>query len=150
MAASSFGSARPACGLFAATVQQRLARPAELRAAVVAASRTRHRHALLAAVDDIAMGAQALSEIDFARLCRRHRLPQPVLQQVRVEPSGRRRYLDAEWQLSGGRLIAVEVDGAVHLAPRLWFADQLRQNELAIAGTTVLRYPSVVVREEGD
>ena len=103
VAASSFGSARPACGLFAATVQQRLARPAELRAAVVAASRTRHRHALLAAVDDIAMGAQALSEIDFARLCRRHRLPQPVLQQVRVEPRGRRRYLDAEWRLPGGR-----------------------------------------------
>ncbi len=148
LAAAAFGTARPACGLMAATVQQRLVRPDELRAAIVAAPRTRHHRALLAAADDIAMGAQALSEIDFVRLCRRHGLPAPTLQAVRTEPSGRRRYLDAEWRLSDGRVVAVEVDGAVHIAPRRWFDDQLRQNELSLAGTMLLRYPSVVVREE--
>lgn len=148
LAASSFGSPRPGCGVLAAGVQQRLTSGADLRAAVVAAPRTRHHAALLAAADDVAMGAQALSEIDFIRLCRRNRLPAPIQQAVRREPSGRRRYLDAEWRLSDGRRVVVEVDGAVHLAPRRWFDDQLRQNELSLSGTLVLRYPSVIVRTE--
>lgn len=148
IAASSFRSSRPGCGLLAAAVQQRLTRTEALAAAVRAASRTRHRAALLRAVEDIAQGAHALSEIDFARLCRRYRLPEPTRQAVRIEASGRRRYLDAEWDLRDGRRIAVEVDGALHLAPQRWYDDQLRQNEIVIAGTVVLRFPSVVVREQ--
>jgi len=42
----------------------------------------------------------------------------------------------------------VEVDGALHLAVGRWWDDQLRQNERTIAGDTVLRFPSVVVRCE--
>jgi len=94
------------------------------------------------------MGARALSEIDFARLCRRSGPPRPTRQAVRVEPGGRRRYLDAEWELADGRCVVVEVDGAIHLNPRTWFDDQLRQNEITLARTIVLRYPSVLVREE--
>jgi very-short-patch-repair endonuclease len=59
-----------------------------------------------------------------------------------------RRYLDAEWELPDGRVVAVEVDGALHLDPRRWADDQLRQNELVLGGIVVLRYPSVVVRLE--
>ena len=147
VAASTFRQARPAVGLLASVVQQRLAGAVELRAALSRATRTRHRAALLAAVDDIEMGAQALSEIDFARLCHRNGLPPPTRQAVRIEPDGRRRYLDAEWELADGRRVVVEVDGAVHLTPRTWFDDQLRQNEVTLASSIVLRYPSVVVRE---
>ena len=39
-------------------------------------------------------------------------------------------------------------DGALHLTPRRWYDDQLRQNEVVLGGTVVLRYPSVVVRDE--
>jgi hypothetical protein len=148
LAASTFRQVRPAVGLLAAVVQQRLIGAVELRAALTRATRTRHRAALLAAVDDIEMGARALSEIDFARLCRRSGLPLPTRQAVRVEPGGRRRYLDAEWQLADGRRVVVEVDGAVHLNARTWFDDQLRQNEITLASSIVLRYPSVLVREE--
>jgi hypothetical protein len=148
VAASTFRAARPAVGLLAATVQQRIATASELRSALDHASRTRHRAALLAGVGDIEMGAHALSEIDFARLCRRSGLPQPNRQAVRIEANGRRRFLDAEWRLADGRCVAAEVDGAVHLAPRTWFDDQLRQNEVTLSGTLVLRYPSVVLREE--
>jgi hypothetical protein len=112
--------------------------------------RIRHRAALLAAAHDIAQGAQALSEIDFTRLCRSRGLPPPARQRIRIEPSGRRRYLDAEWDLPDGRRLIVEVDGALHLAVGRWWDDQLRQNELAIARDVVLRYPSVVVRNEPD
>ncbi|MDT4911198.1 MAG: hypothetical protein QOC66_326 [Pseudonocardiales bacterium] len=148
LAASDLRSPRPACGLVAAAVQQRLTTVPQLRAAVEAAPTGRHHRALLHAVDDIEMGAQALSEIDFVRLCRRNDLPPPTLQRVRRDAGGRRRYIDAEWTLSDGRRVVVEVDGAVHLAPRRWFDDQLRQNELSLAGALVLRYPSVVVRTE--
>ena len=71
VAASDFDSPRPGCGLLAASVQQRLARPDELRRALMAAPRARHRNALLTAVADISQGAEALSEIDFGRLCPR-------------------------------------------------------------------------------
>ena len=148
VAAASFARSRFACALFAAAVQQRLTTPGELCRALAAAPRTRHRAALLRAVDDIAQGAHALSEIDFVRLCARHGLPKPAHQAVRREPSGRRRYLDVEWQLPDGQRRAVEVDGAWHLAPRQWIDDQLRQNEVVIAGTPVLRFPSIVVRDE--
>jgi hypothetical protein len=99
-------------------------------------------------MQDITMGAQALSEIDFVRLCRRSGLPPPTQQTVRRGPSGQRRYLDADWELPDGRRVVAEVDGAVHLAPRRWFDDQLRQNELVLTGSMVLRFPSVVVRHE--
>jgi hypothetical protein len=148
-AATTFPTARPACGLLAAGVQQRLLTAAAVRATLDARRGVRHHHAMTLAVDDIAEGAQALSEIDFARLCRRNGLPEPIRQAVRIERSGRRRYLDAEWSTRTGRRAVAEVDGALHLAPKRWWADQLRQNELAISGDIVLRFPSVVVRHEG-
>lgn len=148
LAAAGLTNPRPACGVLAAVVQQGLTRPERLTRAVQAAPRTRHRAILLSAVQDIAQGAAALSEIDFARLCRAAGLPEPVRQAVRVEPSGRRRYLDVEWRTRNGRRWVVEVDGALHLAAQRWWNDQLRQNELVIAGDRVLRFPSVVVRCE--
>jgi hypothetical protein len=150
IAASTFARPRPACGLLAAVVQQRLIAAADLARAVEAAPRTRHRAILLAAVRDIEQGAQALSEIDFARLCRRHRLPEPVRQAIRHDVAGRRRYLDAEWRRRDGRRVVAEVDGALHLVAGRWWDDQLRQNELVIAGDLVMRFPSVVVRCEQD
>jgi hypothetical protein len=146
LAASTFAQPRPACGLLAAGVQQRLVTADQLRIALDQAPRTRHRRHLGAALADIAQGAQAMSEIDFGRLCRRAGLPAPTRQVVRVEPGGRRRYLDAEWTRSDGRRVVAEVDGALHLSPRRWWEDQLRQNELVIADDIVLRFPSVVVR----
>jgi very-short-patch-repair endonuclease len=97
---------------------------------------------------DISQGADALSEIDFARLCRRHGLPAPQRQAVRRERSGRRRYLDASWRRRDGRLVVAEVDGALHLDQRRWWDDQARQNELVLADAVVLRFPSVVVRTD--
>jgi hypothetical protein len=117
-AAGTFAQSRPACGILAAIVQQRLARPDDLLAAVENAPRTRHRAVLLGAARDIGQGAHALSEIDFARLCRSAHLPEPNRQAVRKDRFERRRYLDVEWVFPGGRRVVVEVDGALHLVPR--------------------------------
>lgn len=146
LAASTFARPRPACGLLAAGVQQKLVTAGQLRAALLANSRMRHRHAMWLAVEDIAQGAQALSEIDLGRLCRRHGLPPPMRQAVRADRFGRRRYVDAEWTSRSGKRVVAEVDGALHLAPRRWWDDQLRQNEFVISGDLVLRFPTVVLR----
>jgi hypothetical protein len=148
IAAGSFVQPRPACGILAAAVQQRLVTPTRLMQELEASPRLRHRRTLRGALADIAQGSDALSEIDFVRLCRRHGLPPPEQQTIRPARSGRRRYLDATWRRKDGRLIVVEVDGALHLSPERWWKDQLRQNELALANALVLRFPSVVVRTE--
>jgi len=147
-AAGSFVRPRPGCAILAAAVQQRLVGAAELNRAAAMATRVRHRAAMLTAIGDIAMGAQALSEIDFVRLCRDAGLPPPRQQVVRRDSQGRRRYLDATWDLPDGRTLVVEVDGALHLEARQWKADQLRQNEIVIGGALVLRFPSDVIRHE--
>jgi hypothetical protein len=109
---------------------------------------TRHRPILRTALYDIAGGSQALSEIDFAVLCRRNRLPAPIRQAVRLDSSGRRRYLDASWLRRDGRLVVVEVDGALHLSPKQWWSDQHRQNELVLGEAMILRFPSFVIRTD--
>jgi hypothetical protein len=146
VAAASFASPRPACGLLAALVQQRLVKAADLRESLERAPRLRHRWFLRCAVDDIAQGADALSEIDFVRLCRRAGLPPPEQQTIRRDRGGGRRYLDATWRRRDGRLLVVEVDGALHLEQQRWWNDQLRQNRIVLGDAVVLRFPSVIVR----
>ncbi|WP_298801233.1 hypothetical protein [uncultured Pseudokineococcus sp.] len=137
---------RTACGLLAAVVQQRLTTPARLAAALEGVGPVRHRGALVAVLADLAGGSQAMSEVDLAALCRRHRLPPPVRQAVRVDGVGRRRYLDAEWQLADGRRVLLEVDGVGHLDPRRWYDDLLRAAEVSRPGETVLRLPALALR----
>lgn len=136
---------RTACGLMAAGVQQRLTTAARLRAELEAAGAVRHRRVLLAALADIEGGAEAVSEIDFIRFCRRNGLPKPVHQEVRRDDSGRRRYLDATLHGPDGRLVHVEIDGALHLVAQTYWADMARGNDLLIAETVVLRFPSYVI-----
>lgn len=147
-AAATFASARPASGLLAAAVQQRRVGCDAIIESLRRSPRSRHHAALLAAVADIAGGSEALSEIDFVRLCRRHGLPEPLRQEVRLDSAGRRRYLDATWRRADGRLVVAEVDGGLHLIATNWWKDQLRQNELALADAIVLRFPTVVVRTD--
>lgn len=148
VAASSLDSVRPACAILAAAVQQRLVTAEALLGELAKAGRTRHHAALVSATLDIGGGAQALSEIDFVRLCRRYHLPPPVQQLRRLDSAGRNRYLDATWRRRDGRLVVAEVDGALHLEQKRWWDDQLRQNELSLANALLLRFPSVIVRTE--
>jgi very-short-patch-repair endonuclease len=100
---------------------------------------------MLTTLTDIEGGAEALSEIDFASLCRRYRVPQPDRQVQRTDFAGRRRYLDAYWP---ERRLHVEVDGAHHMDAREWAADMLRQNEVWIAGDRIMRFPAWLIRAD--
>lgn len=148
VATNSFSSPRSACGILASAVQQRLTTAGQIAAALEPIPNLRHRRLLGLALADIGQGSQALSEIDLARICRRHRLPPPTRQAIRVERSGRRRYLDAEWRRPDGSVLAAEIDGAIHLSLVRWIDDQLRQNEMVLAGTDLLRFPSILLRTE--
>ena len=144
-AAAWSGSGDRARAVLAAGVQQRLVRPDQLEAALDRRPRLR-RHALIAVtLADIAGGAQALSELDFARLTRRYGLPAPDRQAIRLDRDGRRRWLDAFWEEAH---LAVEVDGLWHMEATAWWADMRRGNELIISGLRVLRFPAFVVRDE--
>jgi very-short-patch-repair endonuclease len=141
-------SLRAACGLLAAVVQQRIASPERLARALDRVGRVRHCRAMRLAISDISGGAQALSEIDAVHVLRVAFPDAVVRQQVRVESSGRRRYLDLEIEFADGRRLAIEIDGGLHLAPLRWWDDQRRHNDVVIAGRAVLRFPTVVVRHQ--
>ncbi|MDQ1686461.1 MAG: hypothetical protein QOC82_3198 [Frankiaceae bacterium] len=143
-AATWCSAARDAARLLVAPVQQRLERPANLLRELQATGRVRHRGVLLSLCRDLVGGAQALSEVEFLAFCRRHGLPRPELQ-VRLDSAGRRRYLDAAFRLADGRMVRVEVDGGVHLTLTTRWLDTVKDNDAALSGQLVLRFPSVAL-----
>jgi hypothetical protein len=147
-AASWRRDTRSGTALLAAVVQQRLTTAARLDTALKTAGSVRHGRALRLAISDIRGGAQALSELDFAQLCRDHELGDVVGQVVRLDDRGRRRYLDGEIVSRDGKRLAFEIDGSVHLLPSSYWSDMHRQNELLIVGTPLLRFSSYAVRFE--
>ncbi len=139
---------RFAGALLAAAVQQRLCTVDEVDVALQRIGRIRHKAHLREALRDIAGGAEAASELDLARLCRQFGLLAPNRQVRRRSPEGRWRYLDAEWVLSDGRRIVLEVDGAHHLDVEHWQADIRRDRALVAGGAAVLRATSLELRLE--
>ncbi|MEU5938831.1 hypothetical protein ABZ807_06515 [Micromonospora sp. NPDC047548] len=127
----------------AAGVQQRRVTPAELDATLRRLPRPRRAALIRHTIADLAGGAEALSEIDLVRLCRRHGLPAPELQERRQDADGRVRYLDAYWRRWG---LHVEVDGAHHMEVRHWAADLRRQNRIWISGDRILRFTAFDLR----
>ncbi len=131
----------------ASACQQRRVLPEEIEAVLDVLPRARRRGLLRQTVADIAGGAEALSELDFLALCRRHRLPRPDLHERRTDQTGRVRWLDAywrEWRLH------VEIDGAHHMDVRQWAEDMRRQNDIWTTGDRILRFPAWLVRTHPD
>lgn len=139
---------RFACAMVAAVVQQRLCTPAQLDAALAVVGRVRHKAYLREALRDIAGGAEALSELDLAKVCRRFGLQPPDRQVRRTDAHGRLRYLDAEWVLPNGERVLLEVDGAHHFEVEHWQKDMRRERALVVSGSRVLRATAVELRLE--
>lgn len=135
-------SHRAAVTVMAMAVQQGIASAQDVLAEAVRLNRHKRRPMILAVAHDIADGARALSELDFAAMCRRAGLPVPSRQVLRRGPRGRW-YLDVYWEEY--RLV-VEVEGAHHDAPEAVIDDTFRQNELTIGRDAVLRVPVLGLR----
>lgn len=140
-------SDRTAIGVLAAVVQQRLTSPTRLQETLERQGRIRRRRLIADTINDLAGGAQALSEIDYGRLFERWGLPRPTRQAIRHDQRGRRRYLDVEWTLPSGERKALEIDGMGHLEPNRWYADLLRAADItATDETPILRLPAAAAR----
>ncbi|WP_435203120.1 hypothetical protein [Janibacter sp. GS2] len=135
-------SDRQAATIMAMTVQQRLATGAQLLAARRRV-RGRTRRAFIRGIAlDIADGAQALGELEFAQACRRRGMPEPTRQVLRVLPGGRA-YLDVYFEEYG---LVVEIDGAGHRWGLNAVDDNLRDNAVVIDGDRVLRINVIGLR----
>ena len=110
--------------------------------------RIRHKARMRLAIRDIAGGAEALSEIDIAALCRSFGLRPPDRQRIRRDPTGRKRYLDCEWVLADGTVLVLEVDGSHHRDVAHWEADMKRERRVVIGGSSVLRASANEARYE--
>ena len=146
LAAERDHRARRAVGLLAACVQQRITTAEKLVAAAPQIRKLRNGKLFLAALGDIAGGAQSSAEIDLGRLCEQAGLPAPTRQTVRQDDQGRRRYLDCEWCLADGRSIVLEIDGSFHLEVGNWWRDMKRERQVVISRSTVLRCASIELR----
>ncbi len=137
---------RYACGVLAAAVQQRLCTASELAAQMPRVGRVRHKAHMRLAIQDIAGGSQALSELDVAGMCRRFGLRAPDRQSIRRDRHGRKRYLDCEWLLPDGAVVVLEIDGAHHMEVEHWEADMKRERGVVISGRRVLRATATEAR----
>lgn len=127
-------------------VQQGLTTPEHVGRALLAVRRDRRRDLMHAVVGDMLGGVRSVGELDFARGCRRRGLPEPDRQVVRRGKDGRY-YLDVCWDDFG---LVVEIDGIHHTWATSVVPDALRQNEVALKRSTVLRLPLLGLRVAAD
>jgi hypothetical protein len=146
-AAQWAGSDDFACAIVAAAFQRGLVNATDIHAVLGRLPRAHRRSVIATAADDAARGAHSLAELRYARLNRRYGLPEPTRQKVRLDPAGRRRYLDVYYDEWG---VHVEIDGGQHNDPRHQWADMKRQNEIWIPGDRQLRFPAFIVRRRPD
>lgn len=139
-------SNRAAATVMAMAVQQGLTAGEKVFLQARRINRHKRRPLLLVVARDIADGAQALGELDFARMCRQRGLPEPARQVVRKGPKGRV-YLDVRWRQFR---VVVEIDGVHHDAPESSIGDALRQNAITIGRDAVLRIPVLGLRTMPD
>jgi hypothetical protein len=138
----------PGIGILAACVQQRLTTAERLFSASTSITKLRHGHHFRLALWDIEGGSHSFSEIDAARKCIAFGLVPPSRQRIRCDASGRRRYLDLEWDLPDGSVIILEVDGSFHLKVANWWRDMKRERRVVVNGPKVLRCSTIEVRHE--
>ena len=123
-------------------VQQGVASPEAIGRQLLRIRRDRRRALLHEVVLDLLGGAQSLAEIDFARECRRRRLPEPTRQAVRRGRDGRY-YLDVVWE---EWKVVVEIDGIQHTRAEAVVRDALRHNEVTLQDAVVLHVPVLGLR----
>lgn len=139
---------QPGIGILAACVQQRLTTADRLFSASTAIKKLRHGSHFRLALWDIQGGSHSFAEIDVARKCLGFGLMPPSRQRIRYDATGRRRYLDLEWDLPDGSVVILEVDGSFHLRTDNWWRDMKRERHVVIQGPRVLRCSTIEIRLE--
>ena len=126
------------------SVQQNIASAEDIGREMLKVRRDKRRAFIHGILLDLLDGARSLSEIDFARECRRRGLPEPTRQLVRRGRQGRY-YLDVYWEQWG---LVVEIDGIHHSWFKNIVGDAVRHNDIALSRDLVLRVPVLGLRLE--
>ncbi|MCA1982797.1 endonuclease domain-containing protein [Nocardioides nematodiphilus] len=146
--ASADRSERTAQGVVAAAVQQQHSTPDALLEWIDWLRPLRRADALRRALQEIAGGAQSVAELDIRRFCRRYGFAMPRRQVKRSDASGRVRYTDCEWDLPGGVVAVLEIDGSFHMEVEHWEDDIARQRALTSPNRLVIRCTARELRED--
>jgi hypothetical protein len=141
-------SSRTALGLLAAVVQQQLTTPERLLTEIDRMRPLRWSKRFKAVLGLISEGSHSLGELRVVRMCVDHSLPIPDRQTPRIDASGRLRYTDAQWCLSSGKVVVLEVDGGFHMDVEHWEGDITRERDLVTTGAIVLRCTARELDEE--
>ncbi len=139
---------RTAHGAVAATVQQRLTTPDRLSGWLARMTPLRRAPEFRLLLQDIAGGAHSLSEIDLRRACKEFAVAPPRGQKGRRDRQGRRRWTDAEWNLPGGWVLVLEVDGAFHDDVLQAAADKSRHRKLSTRQRIVVSCSAYELRHD--
>jgi len=139
---------RAAHAVLAAVVQQRLTTAERLLHWVELMRPLRRAKDFRRTLADITGGAHSGAELDLRRLCRTFGLPPPDGQRSRTDRNGVRRWTDAEWRLSDGRVVILEVDGSFHADPAQALADHRRTRRLAGVNRIIIRCTAWELRHE--
>ncbi|WP_296603401.1 hypothetical protein [Nocardioides sp.] len=139
---------RPAHGVIAATVQQRLTTVERMVEWVDTLRPLRWSKPFKRTLGDIAGGAHSGAELDVRRMCRRFSIPLPDGQRARTDSSGRRRWTDCEWRLANGSVLVLEVDGSSHADVLQTMEDHRRSRRLTTLSRMVVRCSAYEVRHE--
>lgn len=139
---------RAAHGVLAAAVQQRLTTPSRLLTWIDQLHPLRRARSFRQTVVSIEGGAHSVAELDVRRMCRRHNLRLPDRQRGRRDRAGRQRWTDCEWDLPGGGVLVLEVDGSFHAEVAQWAADIKRSRALTTRHRLVIRCTAFELRYE--
>jgi len=141
---------RPAHGVLAAVVQQRLTTADRMIEWVDKLRPLRRAKPFKRTLSDAAGGSHSLSELDVRRMCRRFGMPPPHRQRKRVDRAGRRRWTDCEWDLADGQVLVLEVDGMFHMEVSQWNDDLRRARRITTRERIVVRCSAYELRHEMD
>lgn len=141
---------RPAHGVIAAVIQQRLTTPERMVGWVDLLTPLRRAKPFKRTLGDIAGGAQSGSELDVRRMCRQFGIRMPDRQQLRTDRGGKRRWTDCEWTLADGTTLVLEIDGSFHTEVTQYGADIKRARRITSATRTVVRCTAYELRHEAE
>jgi hypothetical protein len=141
---------RAAHGVLAAVVQQRLTSAERLLEWVDLLQPLRRARSFKRTLSDVAGGAHSGAELDVRRMCHRFGLRLPDRQHPRRDRAGKRRWTDCEWDLPGGCLLVLEVDGSFHMETMEWNADLKRARSITTRQRLVVRCSAFELRHEMD
>jgi very-short-patch-repair endonuclease len=130
--------------VIAMVFQQRLVTLDGITAVLKRQTRAKRRRLIVQCAQDAAGGSHSLGELKVLQLLRAAGLPEPSRQKIRIDASGRRRYLDLYFDEYG---VHVEIDGGHHTDPQQAWLDMDRENDVYLAGDRLLRLPVWLVRD---